>query len=79
MIKNEALVNEELDPKLVINRLRREVEELKNQLAISNNGDASNTAELTQSEIEKLVTLSLVFVHFSVILIFHFRSIKNQG
>ena len=53
LIKNEALVNEELDPKLVINRLKREVEELKNQLAISNNGDMTNLGDLTQSEIEK--------------------------
>ena len=54
LIKNEALINEELDPKLIINRLKREVEELKNQLQISaNGGEPINTAELTLDEIEK--------------------------
>jgi kinesin family member 6/9 len=54
LIKNEALINEELDPKLIINRLKREVEELKNQLQISANcGEPINTAELTLDEIEK--------------------------
>lgn len=54
LIKNEALINEELDPKLIINRLKREVEELKNQLQISTNGgEPINTADLTPDEIEK--------------------------
>ncbi len=54
LIKNEALINEELDPKLIINRLKREVEELKNQLQISSNGgEPINTADLTPDEIEK--------------------------
>ncbi len=52
LIKNEALINEELDPKLIINRLKREVEELKNQLSLGK-GDV-DTSELTNSEIEKL-------------------------
>lgn len=52
MIKNEALINEELDPKLIIVRLKKEVEELRNQLAIANNGEV-NTGDLTQDEIEK--------------------------
>lgn len=51
LIKNEALVNEELDPRLIINKLKREVEELKNQLAISQT--EYNSAELTNYEIEK--------------------------
>ena len=51
LIKNEALVNEELDPRLIINRLKREVEELKNQLAISQT--EYNAAELTSYETEK--------------------------
>lgn len=53
LIKNDALVNEELDPRLIINRLKREVEELKNQLMISNNGEGVSTESLTQDEIEK--------------------------
>jgi hypothetical protein len=45
------LVNEELDPKLIINRLRKEVETLKNQLAIGNNPEISG--DLSPDEIEK--------------------------
>ena len=54
LIKNEALINEELDPKLIIVRLKKEVEELRNQLAIANNGEV-NTGDLTQDEIEKYI------------------------
>ena len=54
LIKNEALINEELDPKLIILRLKREVDELKNQLAIANNGDGTfDTSDLKQDELEK--------------------------
>lgn len=56
MIKNEATINEELDPRLIINRLKREVEELKNQLSISNNGE-SLAGDLNLDEIEKLKQL----------------------
>ena len=55
LIKNEALINEELDPKLVINRLKKEVEDLKNQLAITNNTDIS--VSLGSDEVDKLRTL----------------------
>ena len=34
MIKNEVTLNEELDPKLIIAKLKREAEELKNQVGI---------------------------------------------
>jgi kinesin family protein 6/9 len=57
LIKNEALINEELDPKLIIVRLKKEVEELRNQLAIANNGEV-NTGDLTQDEIEKYLLSS---------------------
>jgi kinesin family member 6/9 len=53
LIKNEALVNEELDPKLIINKLKREIEELKNQLAISQT--EYNPNELTNYETDKYV------------------------
>lgn len=56
LIKNEATINEELDPRLIINRLKKEVEELKNQLSISNNGEIF-TGDLNQDEIEKLKIL----------------------
>ena len=52
LIKNEALINEELDPKLIINRLKKEVEELKNQLSISNNG-LELAGDLSQHELKK--------------------------
>jgi kinesin family protein 6/9 len=51
LIKNEALVNEELDPKLIINKLKREIEELKNQLAMSQT--EYNPNELTNYETDK--------------------------
>ena len=60
LIKNDALINEELDPKLIINRLKREVEELKNQLTLGK-GDV-DTSELTTNEIEKLKSLTQRFL-----------------
>ncbi len=53
LIKNEATINEELDPKLVIQRLKRELDELRNQVAIANGGDVSALGELTANEMEK--------------------------
>jgi len=52
LIKNEALVNEELDPKLIINRLKREIDELKNQISMG--AGEVDTSELTNTEIEKI-------------------------
>jgi kinesin family protein 6/9 len=52
LIKNEALVNEELDPKLIIIRLKREIEELKNQITIST-GSSFQNEDLTNTEIDK--------------------------
>lgn len=60
LIKNDALVNEELDPKLIINRLKREVEELKNQISMGS-GEV-DTSELTNTEIEKLKLLCQRFL-----------------
>jgi kinesin family protein 6/9 len=54
LIKNEALINEELDPKLIILRLKREIDELKNQLALTT-GSAFQSQDLTQTEIDKWV------------------------
>jgi len=52
LIKNEALVNEELDPKLIISRLKREIDELKNQISMGS-GEV-DTSELTNTEIDKI-------------------------
>ena len=35
MIKNDAVLNEELDPKLMIEKLRREVQQLKDELSMA--------------------------------------------
>ena len=35
MIKNDAVLNEELDPKLMIDKLRREVQQLKDELSLA--------------------------------------------
>ena len=54
LIKNEAKINEELDPRLVIQRLKREVDELRNQIAMVNGGElASTLGELSANEMEK--------------------------
>jgi kinesin family protein 6/9 len=60
LIKNEALINEELDPKLVINRLRKEVEELRNQLSMGSGGEL--TGELSTGEYDKLRALVNVYL-----------------
>jgi len=35
MIKNEAILNEELDPKMMIEKLRREIQQLKDELSMA--------------------------------------------
>lgn len=39
LIQNSAIVNEELDPNLIIRRLKKEIVELKEQLKLANGGD----------------------------------------
>ncbi|XP_071327412.1 kinesin-like protein KIF6 isoform X2 [Trachinotus anak] len=52
VIKNEAILNEELDPTLLIARLKREIESLKEELAIVTGEQRDN--QLTVEEIQKL-------------------------
>nr|CAB3259114.1 kinesin-like protein KIF6 [Phallusia mammillata] len=52
MIKNEATLNEELDPKLMILRLKKEVQSLKDELSMVTGEE--RTDELTQEEIDRL-------------------------
>ncbi|XP_072498103.1 kinesin-like protein KIF6 isoform X3 [Notamacropus eugenii] len=52
LIKNEAVLNEEIDPRLVIIRLKKEIQELKDELAIVTG--EQRTEELTQAELDKL-------------------------
>ena len=35
MIKNNAVLNEELDPKLMVVKLKRDIEQLKEELALA--------------------------------------------
>uniref|UniRef100_A0A8C8Z2X2 Kinesin-like protein n=1 Tax=Prolemur simus TaxID=1328070 RepID=A0A8C8Z2X2_PROSS len=57
LIKNEAVLNEEIDPRLMIIRLQKEIQELKDELAIvtgERRTEALTEAELLQ--LEKLIT-----------------------
>ncbi|KAJ7340963.1 hypothetical protein JRQ81_004250 [Phrynocephalus forsythii] len=49
LIKNEAILNEEIDPRLMISRLKKEIQELKNELAIVTGEQRSE--ELTEEEL----------------------------
>lgn len=55
MIKNDAILNEELDPKLMIQKLKRENQQLKDQITMIN-GDQS-TLDLNDEEISKCEVL----------------------
>ncbi|XP_077994037.1 kinesin-like protein KIF6 [Glandiceps talaboti] len=52
MVKNDASMNEEVDPKLMIQRLKREVQELKDQLNLASGEQSSE--DLTDKDIERL-------------------------
>ncbi|KAM5327959.1 kinesin-like protein KIF6 [Glossophaga mutica] len=57
LIKNEAVLNEEIDPRLMIIRLQKEIQELKDELAIVTG--EQRTEALTEAEVlqlEKLIT-----------------------
>ncbi|XP_060045728.1 kinesin-like protein KIF6 [Erinaceus europaeus] len=60
LIKNEAVLNEEVDPRLEIARLQKEIQELKDELAIVTG--EMRTEALTEAELlqlEKLITAFL--------------------
>ena len=51
-------------PKLIINRLKREIDELKNQISLaSGEGNNIDLSELTNTEIEKLKSSVLRFIY----------------
>jgi kinesin family protein 6/9 len=52
LIKNDAILNEELDPRLLINQLRAENIQLRNQISIQN-GNEQFTESLTADMIAK--------------------------
>jgi kinesin family protein 6/9 len=54
LIKNDAILNEELDPRLLINQLRAENLQLRNQITMQTGGEQFNDA-LTPDLISKSV------------------------
>ncbi|XP_028398655.1 kinesin-like protein KIF6 isoform X2 [Dendronephthya gigantea] len=52
MIKNDAVLNEEIDPKLMIIKLKQEIQQLKDELSMSSGMEYKG--ELTEEEIERL-------------------------
>uniref|UniRef100_A0A087XRW3 Kinesin family member 6 n=1 Tax=Poecilia formosa TaxID=48698 RepID=A0A087XRW3_POEFO len=61
LIKNEAILNEELDPALLIARLRREIQFLNEELAIVTGEQRQE--QLTAEEIQKLDELVKAFLN----------------
>ncbi|KAI3367971.1 hypothetical protein L3Q82_026797 [Scortum barcoo] len=61
LIKNEALLNEELDPALLIARLKREIQSLKEELAMVTGQQRDD--QLTVAEIQQLEELVKVFLN----------------
>jgi len=55
MIKNDAVLNEELDPKLMIEKLRREVQQLKDELSMATG--EQRTDSLTDDDILRCVVM----------------------
>ncbi|XP_026159046.1 kinesin-like protein KIF6 isoform X2 [Mastacembelus armatus] len=60
LIKNEAVLNEELDPALLIARLKREIQSLKEELAMVTGKQRDD--QLTSEEIQKLEELVKTFL-----------------
>ena len=53
LIKNEVMLNEELDPKLMIRKLKREIQQLKEELAMATG--EQRTDELSVEDLDRLV------------------------
>ncbi|KAM6969521.1 kinesin-like protein KIF6 [Tautogolabrus adspersus] len=60
LIKNEAVLNEELDPALLITRLKREIQSLKEELVMATGEQRDD--QLTVEEIQKLEELVKAFL-----------------
>ncbi|XP_032299124.1 kinesin-like protein KIF6 isoform X3 [Coturnix japonica] len=63
LIKNEAVLNEEIDPKLMIIQLKREIQELKDELALVTG--KQRTSQLSQEELLQLDELIQIFLEDS--------------
>eukprot|EP00730_Choanoeca_flexa_P009429 TRINITY_DN12646_c4_g1_i11.p2 TRINITY_DN12646_c4_g1~~TRINITY_DN12646_c4_g1_i11.p2 ORF type:complete len:662 (+),score=176.32 TRINITY_DN12646_c4_g1_i11:95-2080(+) len=62
LVKNDARLNEETDPKLVIAKLKREVARLKEELLLAN-GQTEEQGPLTDDEIEECRGLVQQYLH----------------
>ncbi|NXI51135.1 KIF6 protein, partial [Chloroceryle aenea] len=60
LIKNEAVLNEEIDPRLMVIQLKKEIQELKDELALVTG--EQRTSELSQEELLRLDKLIEVFL-----------------
>ncbi|XP_039770771.1 kinesin-like protein KIF6 isoform X2 [Ornithorhynchus anatinus] len=60
LIRNEAVLNEEIDPRLLIVRLQKEIQELKDELALISG--EPRTEELTEAELLQLEKLVATFL-----------------
>ena len=58
MIKNDVMVNEELDPKLMIQKLKRDVQQLKQELAMATG--EQRTDALTDEDLDRYCKLSFI-------------------
>ena len=57
MIKNDALLNEEMDPRLMVEKLKREVALLKEELAMATG--EQRTDDLTEEDINRWRSMNL--------------------
>ncbi|XP_055492316.1 kinesin-like protein KIF6 isoform X2 [Leucoraja erinacea] len=60
LIKNEAILNEEIDPRLITLRLKKEIQELKDELAMVTG--QTRTDKLSEEEKQKLLELVTGFL-----------------
>ena len=64
LIKNDVMLNEELDPKLMIQKLKREIQQLKEELAMATG--EQRTDELTDEDLERSVIPRLICITYVV-------------
>jgi kinesin family protein 6/9 len=59
MIKNDVMVNEELDPKLMIQKLKREVQQLREELALATG--EQRTDDLSEEDLNRSLMVTECF------------------
>ena len=67
LIKNEAILNEELDPKLMIARLKRQIQQLKDELAMATGEQRTDalSAEDLERRVEAFDNIIIINQNFS--------------